>query len=80
MSKGHKAEFHKKNMEDKAAQAAQQAMHVELKGMLADNDKGLKEQMANKSHKNSAELEALKQSQMATQKLIGQKLYMSRTL
>jgi hypothetical protein len=54
MSKERKAEFKKIKMEDKSAQAAQKAMHVKLKRMLADHDKCLKEQMAEQSWKHTA--------------------------
>jgi hypothetical protein len=41
--------------------------------MMANHDKGLKEQMAEQSRKRAAELATLKQSQMATQNLFTQK-------
>jgi hypothetical protein len=72
-------------MEDKAAQAAQKVMHVELKRnkyTVANHDKSLKEQMAEQSRKHAAELEALhktslhKRSRHAT----GARLQSNRTL
>jgi hypothetical protein len=73
MSKEHKAEFQKIKMKDKSANAAPKVMHVKLKRVLASHDKGLKEQIAVQSRKHAAELEALKQSQMATKNLDAQK-------
>jgi hypothetical protein len=72
-SKEHKSEFHKRKMEDKAAQAAQQAMHLGHTCMLADHDKGFKEQMDEQSWKRAAELETLRQSQRATQNIVAKK-------
>jgi homoserine trans-succinylase len=68
-----KAEIQKRKMEDKAAQSAQKAIHVEVKRMIAGHDKGFQEQMAEQSRKHAAQLDALKQSQMATQHLVAQK-------
>jgi hypothetical protein len=56
-------------MEDKA----KVSMQDELKIMLADHDKGLKEQVAEQSRKHAVKLSALKQSQMAMQNPFTQK-------
>jgi hypothetical protein len=73
VSKEHKAAISKDKMggETKAALAL---MQDELKYMLTDHDKGLKEQMAEQSRKHAAKLAALKQLKMATQNLVTQKI------
>jgi hypothetical protein len=43
------AEIKNNKMTDKAAQAAKQVMHSEMKRMLAAHEKGMKEQMAEQS-------------------------------
>jgi hypothetical protein len=40
------AEIRRNKMADKADQAAKNAMHSKMKRMLADHEKGMKEQMA----------------------------------
>jgi hypothetical protein len=69
MSKERRAAIEKERMEDKA----KASMQDELKCMLANHDKGLKEPMVEQSCNHASKLAVLKQSQMATQNLFTQK-------
>jgi hypothetical protein len=60
-------------MAETAAQAAKQAMYHKMKHMLSTHDKGLKKPMAEQSQNYEAEIDWLKQPQMATHNRFAQK-------
>jgi hypothetical protein len=68
------AESQRNKMADKVDHAAKHAMHREMKRMLGDHKKCMKEQMAEQSRQHTVELNELKQSKkMATHNLFANK-------
>jgi hypothetical protein len=68
-----KTEIQNIKMGEEVARVAKHAMHIEMKRILGDHEKDMKEHMAKQSLKHAVELNELNKSQMAIYNLFAKK-------